>query len=60
MTVELTAEELERVIRLIERELSELGPEIRHTQTTGFRADLKADKKMLQALVERLRHCEAA
>jgi len=56
MTVEMTTEELERVIGLIERELAELGPEIRHTQTAGYRDDLKADKKLLQELLGRLRN----
>ena len=60
MTVEMTTEELERVIGMIERELAELGPEIRHTQTTGYRDDLKADKKVLRDLLERLRDHEPA
>ena len=50
MHIELSTEERDMLVRLIEREIHELGPEIRHTQTSSYR-----DKQALRKLLERLR-----
>jgi ribosome recycling factor len=55
MLVELTEEEREALVRLVEREISDLGPEIRHTMTSSFRDDLKLQKRTLRRFLERLR-----
>ena len=55
MHIELSTEERDMLVRLIEREIHELGPEIRHTQTSSYRDDLKGDKQALRKLLERLR-----
>ncbi len=54
MTLELTDEEYALVTRLVEREVAELGPEIRHTDTRSFRDELKARKRTLRHLLDRL------
>lgn len=56
MIIELTEEEREELVRLVSREVSELGPEIRHTDRADYRDDLKAEKKALRSLLERLTH----
>jgi hypothetical protein len=55
MTVELTPEEREVLLILVERELSELIPEIRHTRTQTYREDLKARQEALRSLSRHLR-----
>lgn len=54
MIIELTEEEREALLRLVEREISDLGPEIRHTSIRSFREDLKVQKQALRQLRERL------
>lgn len=55
MTVEMTEHEREMLVGLVQREISELGPEIRHTRTARYRDELKANKQMLVELLGRLR-----
>jgi len=55
MIVEMTEEEREVLLRLVQREISELGPEIRHTMTSSFRDDLKEQKQKLRRILEHLR-----
>lgn len=47
MLLELSREEADALLELIERELSELKPEIRHTNTTAFREELRAFQRTL-------------
>jgi hypothetical protein len=42
------------LVRLIERELGPLGPEIHHTSTPAFHRELKEDKKNFNYLLDRL------
>jgi len=43
------------VVELLEREQSELHPEIRHTRSRGLREQLHERLKLVQALLEKLR-----
>jgi len=60
MIVELTAEERDILRTLIAREVEELGPEIRHTDHCSYRDELKAEKRMLRHLLDRLKTPEYA
>ncbi len=55
MTLTLSDQEWELLLQLVEREVSDLGPEIRHTTTSGLRDELKRDKHTLRRLLERMR-----
>ncbi len=55
MVVELTPEEREVLLALVEREIAEIGPEIHHTRTRTYREDLKAQQRALKSLSDRLR-----
>jgi len=55
MTIELNNEERDILIHLLDREISDLGPEVRRTRTSDYRAELKAEKQTLRRLLERLR-----
>jgi hypothetical protein len=50
MNVQLTEEERDILMRLVRREISELGPEIRHTDAAEYRDELRAYKRILQEL----------
>ena len=58
MILELTEQEREVLLRLVEREISDLGPEIRRTRTSSLRNELKVHKQDLRKFVERLRTSE--
>lgn len=58
MRIELSEAEREAILRLVDREISELGPEIRHTSTRSYREELKAEKQMLRKLREHLAETE--
>ena len=60
MIVELTNEERDILEALIAREISELGPEIRHTDQRTYRDDLKAERCALRHLLDRLQAPEYA
>ena len=54
MIIHLTDEERDILLRLVHREISDLGTEIRHTATADYRDDLKDYKHRLRDLSERL------
>jgi len=54
MIVELTEEQRKALLKLVEREISDLGPEIRHTMTSSYRDELKAHKRAMRQLYEHL------
>lgn len=54
MLLELNEQEREALLDLVDRELSELGPEIRHTDDRQYRDDLKARKQQMRELREHL------
>ena len=54
MTIELTPDEVTALRELIERELSDLNPEIRHTNTTAVREQLRAYREALNDLRSKL------
>jgi hypothetical protein len=58
MNVQLTEEERSILVRLMQREIAELGPEIRHTDAADYRDDLKTYRHQLQELSQRLCACE--
>ena len=58
MIIELTSEEREVLLALVDREITELIPEIRHTRTQTYREDLKAQQKALQGLSRHLRELQ--
>jgi hypothetical protein len=55
MVIEVTPEEREVLLALVEREITELGPEIRHTRTQTYREDLKTQQRTLKDLSTHLR-----
>ena len=54
MNLQLTEEERTILVRLMQREIADLGPEIRHTDAADYRDDLKDYKHKLQELSQRL------
>jgi len=54
MTIELTEDEREALLRLLRHELTEMPSEIRRTQTSTYRDALKGQEKVLRLLIERL------
>jgi len=60
MILELTDEEHALMLNLLDREIAQLGPEIRHTDARDYREDLKHDRRVLLHLVQRLRSPQTA
>jgi hypothetical protein len=60
MNLELTERERTVLADLLEREIADLGPEIRHTDLRSYREDLKTRKQMLRELLEHLSAPQAA
>ena len=54
MTLELTPEQRDALLDLINRELLEIGEEIRHTNTPEYRKNLKQGKQVLHTVQEML------
>ena len=54
MLIELNAEEVDIVRRLVETRLKELGPEIHHTRSNDFKDALKDLRSKLERLEQRL------
>jgi len=54
MMIELTDEEVETLRNLIEGRIRELGPEIHHTDSRGYRQALEQVRKTLSSIDERL------
>lgn len=55
MTFELSPQELALLVQMLERELSELPSEIRRTQTSSYRDELKDQEHVLRDLLARLK-----
>jgi hypothetical protein len=51
----LSDDEWRLIVELLEREQSDLSPEIHHTRTADVRDDLRARKEIVRSLLERLR-----
>jgi hypothetical protein len=60
MILELTSEERALLTTLIAREVSDMGPEIRHTDHYELKDELKAERKSLRHLLDRLKETELA
>ncbi len=54
MILELTPQERDMLVEMIAREISDLGSEIHHTDSRDYREDLKARRKLLQDLLDRM------
>lgn len=54
MHIELSQPEHDLLAQLVDAELREIGPEIRHTQTYTFKDDLKERRLALRRLREHL------
>jgi hypothetical protein len=50
MIVELTAAQRTLLRELVGEALEEVGPEIHHTRTSGYKADLKERRQTLKSL----------
>jgi hypothetical protein len=60
MRIDLSEEERSLLRMLIANEVSDLGPEIRHTDRMELRDELRAKKRTLRQLFDRLRAGEPA
>ncbi len=58
MNIDLSPEEREVLLTLVDREITELIPEIRHTRTQTYREDLKAQQKALESISKHLRELQ--
>jgi len=58
MMIEISEHERDIIAALIQREVTDLGPEIRRTDTRNYRDELKEQKKKLQELLKRLTMAE--
>jgi len=54
MILEISEQERVWLTRILEHEIRELGPEIRHTQTSSYRDELKENRNALKDLLHRL------
>jgi hypothetical protein len=50
MIVELTAAQRALLLELVGEALDEVGPEIHHTRTSGYKAELKEQRQTLKSL----------
>ena len=55
MLIDLNEEERSLLRMILAHEVSDLGPEIRHTDRQELRDDLRAKKRLLRQLFDRLR-----
>ncbi len=58
MTIDIPSEERDLLVAIVQREISDLGPEIRHTDTREYRDELKVEKQTLRHILEHLRAVE--
>jgi len=58
MSVQLTQQERAVLRQLVDAALSEIGPEIRRTQTYSYKDNLKAERRTLLHLQEILRRSD--
>lgn len=56
MTIELNAQEQTLLVRMLERELTELPSEVRRTETSSYRDELKEQEHILRELLDRMKH----
>lgn len=54
MNIELNADEIEVLKKLITHEIEEINPEIHHTGKASLRDELKRNREVLQSLLKRL------
>jgi hypothetical protein len=52
MSIELSPEERDLLLQLVDSALREIGPEIRHTTTRDYRDDLKEQRRALRSLYQ--------
>ncbi len=50
MIVELTSEQRDQLLQLVDVALREIGPEIRHTDSSSFRDDLRSQRGTLRSV----------
>ncbi len=55
MLVQLTSQQRDVLVQLLDDALDELGPEIHHTMTRTYKDDLKEQRRELHALRDLLR-----
>jgi len=55
MPIELSRDEKDLLVGLLEREFDDVRTEIHHTQGHDYKESLKARQKLVQALLGRLR-----
>ena len=55
MPIELTREEKEMLVGLLEKELDETRTENRHTESHGYKEDLKDREKRVRDLLKKLK-----
>ncbi len=60
MLVQLTPQQRDVVLQLIDSAMLELGPEIHHTITRAYKEDLKEQRRELRALRDLLGSASAA
>lgn len=60
MLVQLTPQQRDVLVQLVDEALEELGPEIHHTMTRTYKDDLKERRRDLHALREVLSSAEPA
>lgn len=60
MILDITSEEKSLLVQLLQRESEDLPAEVRRTETSSFRDELKQRERLVRSLVERLRRLEQA
>ena len=58
MEIELSEKEMTIILQLVEAELAELNPEIRHSATSAMRERLRDERTVLRGLYDRLQLIE--
>ncbi len=60
MNIELSNEELKIIERLLEKELSTLGIEVRHSVKLEFKNFLKEQERIISSLVDKIKRLSMA
>lgn len=55
MMLDLTREELEFLVAMLEKDLGEIREEVYHAEVSGFKDQLKDDEGMVRGLLLKLR-----
>ena len=50
MTIELNAQQRDLLLQLVDEAIEDLGPEIHHTMTAGYKDELKEQRRELHVL----------